>query len=727
MLWLFVPTVWLSALLLFLVQPMAGRLALPLFGGSPAVWTTLMLFFQAGLLAGYAWAHLLTRALAPRLQGPVHLLVMLAGAAVLPLLPDRLVPPPDGADPAFWLLAQMALLAGLPFLAVAANAPLLQRWFSLTRHRDAANPYFLYAASNLGSVLALVGYPVLAEPLLGLAAQGHAWLAGYVLLAVGVLCCWRVVPVAPARPAATVAAAAERIGWRRRLVWLALSAVPSSLMLGTTLHITTDIAAAPFLWAGPLALYLLSFVVVFARTGTAPQPVWAWLQAAAVIPVAMLFFTPPQGLWFNTGLHLLAFFLTALVLHGELARRRPTAARLTEFYFWMSLGGVLGGLFNALLAPRLFDSVVEYPLALVLAALLRPALAAGSWRRDLLWPALLALLLLPAAATPALDPRTAGPTAALLAAIVLAATALLLLAFSVRPLRFALGLLAVLAADRAFLRDAGRPLAAERSFFGVHRVHDTADGAYRILSHGTTIHGVQALAPGRRTEPISYYAAAGPVGAVFGLLDSRRPAPRVAIVGLGAGAIAGYRPPGAPWDFYEIDPVVVRLAREAGLFDFLPAGSPGAEVILGDARLGLARPDRPVYDLIVLDAFSSDAVPVHLLTLEAFAVWLDRLAPDGLLLVNVSNWHVDLEPVMAAAAREHGLAALLSHFRPSAHGIADPYVLPATWVVLSRRRDVLAGLAGDWRRLDLPAGFRPWTDDHADLFGVIRWGGIGGG
>jgi len=729
-------TLALSALLLFLVQPMAGRLVLPLLGGSPAVWTTAMVFFQAMLLAGYAWAHLLASRLSLVRQGMVHLAVLAAGLLVLPIaLPAGAAPPAD-AFPIPWLLALLTATVGLPFFALAANAPLLQRWFSLSGHPDAGRPYFLYAASNLGSVLALIGYPALLEPWATLGQQGWVWSAGYALLIAAVAGC-----LLAARRGAGSAMAAEApappVRWPDRLMWLVLAAVPSSLMLGVTLHISTDVAAAPFLWVVPLTLYLLSFVLTFARRPPLPHGLMLWLQAAALIALLVFFFTPYKSLWYGVGLHLAGFFLTAMVCHGELARRQPPAGRLTEFYLWLSLGGVLGGAVNAIAAPLLLNSVAEYPAVLLLAALLRPQPAApapAARRWDVVLPLVLAAVLLPlmwqAASDPAFDPREGG-TAAKAGIVVLAALLAILLLFSRRPLRFALGLATVLAGNWLYARSDDRLVASERSFFGVHRVFEDARQTRRVLVHGTTWHGVEALTPELRGQPLSYYHSAGPVGAMFAAVRRRAPAPKVGVVGLGAGALLPHRRTGEDWHFYEIDPVVERIARNPALFGYFERHGAGVPVRLGDARLVLDRLPGEGYDLLFLDAFSSDAVPVHLLTLEAFDIYLRHLAPGGIVAVHISNWYVDLEPSLAAAVGRLGLAASLRHFSPREEGV-DPALVDAklamasTWVAVARDPAALAPLWSDgrWRPLRPEPGTRPWTDDYANLLGAVRWGGV---
>ena len=710
---LFAGTLGLSALLLFWAQPMFARMALPLLGGAPAVWNTAMAFFQATLLAGYAYAHLSTRLLPPRGQALLHLALLAAAALLLPIAPPEGWRPPAEATPIPWLLGLLAVGVGAPFLVASATAPLLQAWFARTRHRDAGDPYFLYAASNLGSLVALIGYPFLLEPLLGLEAQAWAWTAGYVALAVLIALC---AFVARRSTSAAPAPLAAQVAWRTRARWVALAFVPSSLLLGVTQHITTDLAAVPLFWVAPLALYLLTFVIAFARRPAIPHWLALKLQIFLLLPVALTFHWQIKALWLVFALHLGAFFFTTLVCHGELAKSRPPAARLTEFYLWMSLGGVLGGAFNAFAAPLLFGSILEYPLMLALAGLLRPTLAEGPRSRlwDLALPAVLGLALIPKAHV-----ADGG-----LPAIVLYTTAIGLLAYSFgdRPLRFALGVALMLTAGVGETLGGRDALHQARSFFGVHRVLADDDAGVRVLLHGTTIHGAQAANEARRREPLAYYHREGPLGQAFEALGAR--VKRVGAVGLGAGASACHRRDGQQWRFFDIDPLVERIARDPRFFDYLARCAPDTPVLLGDARLTLADEPEGAFHLLLLDAFSSDAIPLHLLTREALALYVRKLAPGGVLLLHISNWHLDLEPVAARLAADAGLAGRVQHFRFSEEvQERSAYRFSTSWVALARSEADLGRLAQDerWAALVPPAGQALWTDDYANLVGALRW------
>ncbi len=747
MLILYAVTIFLGATLLFLVQPMFARMVLPLLGGAPAVWNTAMVFYQGALLAGYAYAHALSDRLGARLGGRrllvIHGAVLLLPLAVLPIgVPAGWTPPSDG-NPIPWLITVLAVAVGLPFFAVSTSAPLLQRWFALTRHRAAADPYFLYAASNLGSMLALVSYPAVVEPYLRLSQQARLWGAGYgalvLLTAACGLCAWRGQAAAPpvlAGGSGSPPDEGPRPDGRRRLRWVLLSAVPSSLMLGVTTYLSTDIAAIPLLWVLPLALYLLTFILVFARRPPIPHAIAVELLPIVMLPLVLVLASRATGpLALVLPVHPLALFVVALVCHGELARDRPAPRHLTEFYLWMSVGGVLGGAFTALVAPLLFTSVLEYPLALVLGCLLarRPkALPSTGAQRALdgLLPLALAVF---GVGLVRLVERGAPETAHAHIGLVFGLLVLLCYAFSRRPVRFALGIGAVLVAAHAYRGEEGRLLYAERSFFGINRVTLDDSGRYFYLMHGTTLHGMQSREPARRREPLAYFYPTGPLGQVFAAYRAVAPRHSVAVVGLGAGSIACHADPGQRWVFYEIDPAVERIARDARYFSFLRECVPGVPVILGDARLRLAAAPRAAYDLLILDAYSSDAPPLHLITREAVRLYLDRLAPGGLLVFNISNRHMDFEPVLGRLAADAGLTALVQDDAAVDDAEYARGKRPSQWVVMARQPADLAPLARDvrWQAPRVPPATALWTDDFAALVRTFRWprpaGPAGGG
>ncbi|MCW1923232.1 fused MFS/spermidine synthase [Luteolibacter arcticus] len=693
---LFTLTLFLGAALLFLIQLVFARMVLPLLGGAPAVWNTAMVFYQAVLLAGYGYAHWLTSRAGRKWQLGIHALVLVAGLACLPFAVPANAAPPGESNPVPWLIGVLAIAVGLPFFAVSATSPVLQHWFSKTGHPDADDPYFLYAASNAGSLAGLLGYPLLVEPHLTLGNQAWWWMAGYALLALGVMSCgWR--SAGGPEPAGV---GRERITGRRRLRWVLCALVPSSLMLSVTSYLSSEIAAVPLLWVLPLALFLATFMVVFARRPVIPHRIAKRALPLVLVGVVMVLAigaTTPMSML--AALHLLGFFIAALVCHGELAKDRPGAASLTEFYFWMSLGGVLGGAFNALLAPVIFDRVLEYPLMLVAAAWLGLSSGKAGWR-DLAWaavPMVLALALV----------KPLGLTAAFGGA----AVACFLL--SRHGARFALGLAGVLLVAGFTVEKGSRVLLTERSFFGIHRVED--DGRLRRLFHGKTIHGLQDTA--RPQVPLSYYHPEGPLGQIF----AAGVAGPVGAVGLGAGALAAYGKPGQVIDFYEIDPAVARIAADPRYFSYLSGSPAKVSTILGDARLMLAKAPDARYELLVLDAYGSDSVPVHLLTREALQLYLRKLAPGGRIAFQVSNLHLNLRPVVASLAHEAGLVCLAGDDEEVTDEEVAAGRFPSRWMIVARRAGDFGALPqkGNWEAVEGDTASPLWTDDHSSILPLL--------
>ena len=727
MLHLFTATIFLNALLLFWMQPLFVRMVLPLLGGSPAVWNTAMVFFQTGLLAGYAYAHFINARLPARAQAPLHMLVMVLPLAVLPIAVSSGGSPPADANPIPWLIWLMTVSVGLPFFAVATNGALLQRWYSYSGHAAAGNPYVLYSASNLGSMIALLAYPFVLEPLMGLHQQSTLWTGVYAGL-VGLIgvCGWRVnrglLPAPAAVPEDISSVSPD--SWNTRAKWVVLAFVPSSLLLGVTTHISTEVAVAPLLWVVPLALYLATFVNVFARRPWISHSRAVGIQAVLAILLAVTFNLRIGAIGLVFALHLAAFFFTALVCHGALVKRKPPVRDLTSFYFWLAVGGALGGGFNALAAPWLFSGVAEYPIAVILACALRPVLrpvlsgheARRALVRDVVYPMLLAGVLL----APFLIPefRVAG-LAGWVLVIVMTYAAAAAFAMRLRPVRFALAMAALLMAGGMASSDGMEVVEKRRTFFGIHKV--VKDSAHNLhqLYHGMTLHGTQFLSPDRQREPTDYYYPGGPLGQFFDVLrrdDSRR---RVAIIGLGAGATACYRRPGEDWVFFEIDRQVEALARDPRYFHFLELCGGRTPVVLGDARLRMGEEGTGPFDVIILDAFGSDAVPAHLLTTEAMALYRSRLSPGGFMLFHLSNRHMALEPVAAGLLQSAGMTGLAQTHFPDP---PRPGTRASLWVMGAESMDGLAPFAegGRWRRL-APATPRPWSDDYWNFLEAIKW------
>lgn len=754
-------TIFMGAGLLFVVQPMVGKMVLPLLGGTPAVWSTCMVFFQAALLLGYAYAHGTVAWLGVRRQAVLHLVVLALPLAVLPLGVDAQFLKSGTGNPVLGVLLLLSAAVGLPFVVVSTSAPLLQKWFASTGHPAARDPYFLYAASNLGSMLALLGYPFLIEPRLHLRtadwwSQTRLWSSGYLILAVLTAACaivlWRSGRTAAAAEMADDAGDASTLTVIDRLRWIALSFVPSSLLLGATNYITTDVAAVPLLWVLPLATYLLSFIVVFGRWPRRVHDVVTLILLPAVL--LMLFAMVSElikQVWLSVFCHLLLLLVVALACHGELALRRPSPRHLTEFYLLMSVGGVLGGLFNALVAPLVFSSLAEYPLAMVLACVM--VLASGPHVRlaPLLSAGLtvgvvaLALILYSGSLAIRLDfsflinalglgGSTIGTWLLNLESTVnkeLIYGPPLVAAYFLRrrPLALGLALVGVLVITGYVDAQKSDQIRQARSFFGVLRLSRVeGEKGYIEMRHGTTIHGRQSLDPTRRAEPQAYYHQRGPIAQLYAEMVRRGVPFHTAVTGLGTGTMAAFTRPGDTMTIYEIDPLVRDMALEPTYFTYVAdARKRGAtiRIEMGDARLRLeaVRRERPAekYDLILMDAFSSDAIPVHLLTREALAIYLDVLKPDGLLVFHISNRYLKLDGVVANLAADAKLVGLL---------IDDPFAgeseggIESTLAVLARTPAAFGPLADDvhWTATPLETDPRVgvWTDDFHSLLAVFK-------
>ncbi len=719
---LFAGTLFASALLLFAVQPMFTKMVLPNLGGSPSVWSVAMVFFQAALLLGYAYAHLLARTLTVGQGALVHLGVLGVAALTLPIGIAHGFEAPPSTGVGFWLVGLFAASIGLPFAALSASAPLLQSWFAGSGHPQARNPYVLYAASNLGSFAALLAYPLAIESLFTLRTQAWIWSVGFAALAV--LVAIAAVVAARGNSVPVAAVAAEKPTQRDRLSWIVLAAIPAGLVIAVTAYVSTDVAAAPLLWVLPLALYLLTFVAVFRDRPWLSHDIVIKVVPFLVAPLAITLLSGDRHFWMaSIAMNLLGLFVLALACHGAVYRRRPAPALLTEFYLWTSFGGVLGGIFAGLLAPYLFNRTYEYPI-LVVAALLALPGALNRQVRQFLWRIWPAFVVIAAALTQPLlnlhfDERAALPFQ--LGLVLLVAWMLLQRRDSAR--------VAALAVCGFIITGVWQPglnvIETTRSFFGVHRVADLNGGTHRLLYHGTTIHGAQHVrdADGTpvagRPEPLTYYYFGGPISeAVTAARAAQGGLKSVAAVGLGAGSLACHRHDGETWTFFEIDPEVVRLARDPAMFSFLSRCAPSAPIVLGDARLTLAGSSQQ-FDLIVLDAFSSDAIPTHLLTREALRGYLARLSPHGTILMHISNRHMELAKVVAAIGASEGLVTFVKTDEKANQFVTD-FHAAAIVAVLARTEADLGALPGTegWRKTDAGTVVA-WTDDYSDIIGAI--------
>lgn len=720
---LFVLTILAGSFLLFLVQPMVARMALPRLGGAPNVWNSAMLVYQALLLGGYWYAHRLAQ-LPLRRQARIHLALFALAALTLPVGLFDLPAPRPGTE-VLWVPALLALSIGPVFFLVSAQAPLMQRWFAADP--QAGQPWALYAASNLGSFGGLIAYPLLAEPLLSLRAQSWAWSAGYVVLLILIALCARARWTAPEAQAPAAAPAAP-VPRRRIALWLLLAMIPSGMMLSTTTHLTTDLFAMPLLWVIPLGIYLLSFSIAFADNRV-PAHVISALAWGAVLTAGSLAMIArgSQGLLpVIASITLLFFVCTAL--HARMYDLRPEPDQLTLFYLTMSAGGALGGVFTALVAPVLFDWVWEHPLLVLAAAALLPREAFPDWRR-----------------LPGLEPAMVRLGVAML--LVLAAlcmwqihdvtqyreteqlrgpwgAALALVGFALVPWRMLvlpvlLG--AMLAQGGLETLQESRDGIRTRSYFGINTVREYPEKRLRTLAHGTTLHGEQSTDPALSRTPLTYYGQGSGVAIAFGEAQNLfGPQARMGVLGLGTGTLACLARPGQDWTFFEIDPAVLAYSTR-GTFTFLRQCAPGARIELGDARLALAKLPPGSFDMLAMDAFSSDAIPLHLFTHEAFGVYLRALSARGVIVVHISNRFINLEPPLAALLAERGLHAMVRDDYPD----PDSEWTPSSFVAVSRDPQVLkqimqAAPDKEWRALVKPAP-RVWTDDHASILPYVQW------
>jgi hypothetical protein len=734
----FAAALFLSALLLFSIQPIFAKMVLPKLGGAPSVWAVSMVFFQAILLAGYAYAHALNR-WCPHRQAPLaHLALMALAACALPFgLPAFGAEPPAG-DAYFWLICVLTVGVGLPFFAVSANAPLLQSWFARSGHPQAADPYFLYAASNLGSLMTLLAYPFLVEPVIGLSRQAGIWTNGF--LALGLLiaiCGFLVMPArdeaAPADPAET---AAPPLAWSQCLAWVWLAAIPSGLLVAFTSYVTTDVASAPFLWVIPLAVFLGTFILVFRDKPVIPHHWMVWSQPLLVAMTLLGLMTSGATGWvMGAWAGFAAFFATTMICHKELYDLRPDRRNLTAFYTWMSFGGVIGGVFAALVAPQIFNAIYEFPL-LLLAGLASRAGIAQAWadrgerRFSLVLAAPVAASVLGLALMFGANVLAQEVAAKGALVVILACGAYLLIA-SGKPLRQA-AMAATMGLSLFALPSAMNIGFSERSFFGVHRVGMHENEQMRVLMHGTTLHGAMRVkdAAGNTVEaplPATYYYPGSPMAR--GVEIARAATGKaegglvVGSVGVGSGSMACYSRANEDWRFYEIDPLVVKLATNPKLFTFFSRCRPDAQFVMGDARLTLAKAPVGTFDYLVIDAFASDSIPVHLLTREAVTLYLSRLSANGLLALHISNQHMDLVDVTTTLARSlPHVSAVIVRDQPAKRSTE---ATPSHVMFLAKSPDVLAGIR-TWvgatpvaAAEDTAAAKSPWTDDYSNVLGAI--------
>ena len=734
---IFTATIFLSATLLFSVQPMFTKLILPLLGGASNVWNTAMVFFQAMLLGGYVYAHLVSKYLPVKAQIAVHACVTAAGFIFLPLAVPADVVLPESGMPTFWLLGLFGMTVGLPFFALSANAPLLQRWFSLTDHRDANDPYFLYSASNAASLIILCAYPFIIEPNTRLGGQTFSWMVGYVALFImlGLTAFFLLRRLAtPNSKTVAVTKSAIESGSKQKAFWIFLAFIPSSLMLGVTSFMTNNIASTPFLWIMPLALYLLTFVIVFARkpmvSARGLSKLFPWVVIVGFLLIAPNYPIGIAGIQINTSpppilkipLLLMVYFLISLYCHAILVEKRPAASGLTEFYILMSFGGVLGGIFNALIAPVIFNAVYEFMLVLALVLFLRPTGIEMPKAGDKPWNLLVIGVV--AAAINAGVQLAYGSDVSLVIFISAAIIAISCMRFDFSKI-LKVGMLAGLAIVAIIFDLFGsESLYKDRSFYSLLAVREdqSVHGKIHKFVHGDTFHNYQLREPALQTVPTSYYLEGGSIHvSIERLREVLGGNIDVAVVGLGAGAMVCYEQPGDKWIYFEIDPAVVELARNTEFFSYIESCAPDADIRIGDARQKLNDVPAKSLDMIVIDAFSSNSIPAHLVTREALALYRSRMTAEGLVFFHTSNKMLDVTSVVARLAEDAGLTARYIEIDKFPDNPYAEYGSRATGILMGPEEIMQSVTAGETRYSNWTPSrhVKVWTDDYSSILGTL--------
>jgi hypothetical protein len=718
---------------MFVLQPMFGKILLPLLGGSPAVWNTCMVFYQTVLFLGYLYAHFLSEKQSHHRQVQIHSVVILLSLIALPLALSEGALPPTDSDPTFWIIWTLLVAIGLPFFIVSSTAPLIQKWFANVGHHTSHDPYYLYAASNAGSLLALLSYPFIIEPNIGLSDQKSIWSAGYVLLLFLIITCGVFLWKSQQKGAENNAnnGPEEELNYQTKIHWLLLAFVPSSLLLGLTNFISTDVASVPLLWIIPLTLYLLSFIIVFSKWGHKIHNGMLVLQPVVLLPFVAFSFINPAALpfWVDLLLHLTAFFVAVMVCHGELAKRRPNTQYLTIYYLIMSFAGMLGGMFNTFVAPFIFNGVYEYPIMVVAAILLRPGISLLKVEnlkqiglQCVLPTSLLIIGLLIFLMTDSLGPYidTIGAGLILLVGFTYAfrKKSVTLALLTGLTIFFTMGLHSILTST----------IHQERTFFGVISVRESMlineqnqPEKYHEFYHGTTKHGAQRLAKNLQTIPLTYFSRQGPIGQVFKTFDEVNEQWEIGVVGLGAGTLACYAKPQQRWTFYELDPTIVEVAKNSKYFNYLNRCGRTMRMSVGDARLSIINEPDNKYDLLIIDAFSSDSIPTHLLTQEAMQLYFQKIKPEGILAFHITNRHLALKKVISNHAKHLDFSALIQEFKPKNK---IPLVVATDWVVMAKNDAMLDPLRstrmGNWQKLPLYFDIKPWTDDFTNIVNIWK-------
>lgn len=731
---LFALTLFSSASLMFVLQPMFGKALLPLLGGSASVWNTCMVFYQSILFIGYLYAHLITTRLSYRKHLLIHASLLLISLNFLPVGIPEGGRPETSDNPSIWLLMTLFTSIGLPFFILSTNSPLLQKWFSKIGHQTSNDPYYLSIAGNAGSLIALLSYPFVLEPAIGISQQQQFWSAGFLLLTGLILLCMMHLKqqhFEPRRHKLSNVIAADRPDLKLQLHWLLLAFASSSLLLGTTNFISIDIAAVPLLWVIPLALYLLSFILVFSGYGLAIHKKILLIQPWIVAPFLVYYFSNQKlaSISVEMVVHLIVFFVSVMLCHGELAKKRPSADYLTQYYLIMSFGGMLGGIFNNFIAPFIFSSIYEYPLMIVCALLLNPIhKRVKLYLKEHFAKVIFGACFFTFTIFLFINVKQAGESL-LISSAVVALMGIVYFFFKQYALYFSLFGLLVLSCTVPEKQQDDRLLHQSRNFYGVLSVKENTNieaGNSKVTFHeiysGTTKHGLQLVGDAnRRCVPNGYYSPQGPLGSIFSNYNELNRDWRVGVVGLGAGEMAGYAKASQNWTFFELNPTVVEIATNPQYFTYLTHCIQNYKVQLGDARMTLEKQPRR-YDLLVIDAFTSDSIPTHLLTKEALELYFSRLKNNGLLVFHISNHYLELKKVLADHAQTLDLAMLLQEFRPKQN---NSLVYKSDWAVLARNEETLYPLLNDnsqnnWRKVHYDPNVGSWTDDFTSIMSVWK-------
>jgi len=736
---LFALTLFSSASLMFVLQPMFGKALLPLLGGSASVWNTCMVFYQSILFFGYLYAHLLSTHLSYHKQFFIHGALIIISLSFLPISIAESSAPPTVGNPSAWLLSILFFSIGLPFFILSTTSPLLQKWFSGLGHQTSHDPYYLSMASNSGSLIALLSYPFLLEPEFGLTQLQQLWSTGFLFLAVLIAVCMimqlkpQALPpkIQPNKLKESNIFLVDKPGLRLQLHWILLSFIPSSLLLGTTNYISIDIATVPLLWVIPLAIYLLSFILVFSKYSTAIHKKIVLIQPWVCMPFLIYYFSEQKLSHFSVELvlHFLVFFISIMVCHGELAKRRPPTQFLTQYYLIMSLGGMLGGIFNSFIAPLIFSSIYEYPLAIIFALLLNPSHRENNVYLKAYLGKFIFCTYLFTFMTILYFNFNQFSNIVLLGFSILVVGFVNYFLFHKYPVFFPLFGLLIVSCVAPEKQQRGQLLHQSRNFYGVLTVkHQTGNymgnpnETLHELYSGTTQHGAQLFSDyNLHCRPNGYYSQKGPLGDIFTTYNLLNNDWHIGVVGLGVGEMVGYAKASQSWTFFELDPNVVEIATNPNYFTFLTECIDHYKVQLGDARITLEKQHQS-FDLLVIDAFTSDAIPTHLLTKEAIELYLSRLNRNGLLVFHISNRYLAINKVLSDHAEKLGLSLLIKEFRPKQK---TPLLSNSDWVILARNPAQLEPMLttnwrGDWHKLPHYPNVRSWTDDFTSIMTVWK-------